>query len=75
VRLGLVASINRPGGNRTGMNLVTHTRDAKWLELIRELIPTTTTIAVLLNPNNPSAESNKSDMQVERARLACKTAF
>lgn len=62
VRLGLVASMNRPGGNRTGMHLVTNTLDAKRLELLRELVPTATTIAVLLNPNNPSVELSKTNL-------------
>jgi putative ABC transport system substrate-binding protein len=62
VQLGLVASMNRPGGNRTGVHLVTHTLDAKRLELLRELVPTATTIAILLNPNNPSADFNKTNV-------------
>jgi putative ABC transport system substrate-binding protein len=62
VRLGLVASINRPGGNRTGMNLVTHTLDAKRLELIRELIPTATT--------RGSVESKQSEPRVQQHRCA-----
>jgi putative ABC transport system substrate-binding protein len=69
VRLGLVVSMNRPGGNRTGVNLVTHTLDAKRLQLLRELVPTVTTIATLLNPNNPSAESNKTSLQAAARTL------
>ena len=63
VRLGLVASMNRPGGNRTGMNLITHTLDAKRFELIRELVPAATKVGVLLNPTNPADESNRADVQ------------
>lgn len=62
IRQGLVASMNRPGGNRTGINLITHTLNAKRLEMIRELIPAATSIGVLLNPSNPSAETNKTDV-------------
>jgi putative tryptophan/tyrosine transport system substrate-binding protein len=69
VQLGLVVSMNRPGGNRTGVNLVTHTLDAKRLQLLRELVPTVTTIATLLNPNNPSAESNKTSLQAAARTL------
>jgi putative tryptophan/tyrosine transport system substrate-binding protein len=53
VEIGLVASLNRPGGNLTGMsNLVTAVA-AKRLALLHELIPTTTLIACLVNPTNP----------------------
>jgi putative ABC transport system substrate-binding protein len=69
VRIGLAASMNRPGGNRTGMSLITHTLDAKRLELIRELLPATTTIAVLLNPTNPSARTNETDIQKAASAL------
>ena len=63
VQLGFVASMNRPGGNRTGMSLVTHTLNAKRLELLRELVPGAATIAVLLNPRNPSAPTNEADIK------------
>jgi putative tryptophan/tyrosine transport system substrate-binding protein len=57
VRHGLVASFNRPGGNVTGMTLFTAELEAKRLELLRELVPGVTKIAVLLDPNNPNFDA------------------
>jgi ABC-type uncharacterized transport system substrate-binding protein len=52
VQLGLVASLNRPGGNLTGFNNVTNELGAKGLALLHELVPGTETIGFLGNPNN-----------------------
>ena len=52
VQNGLIASFNRPGGNLTGMTVITNTLWPKRLELLRELLPTTPLIALLINPTN-----------------------
>ena len=52
VQNGLVASFNRPGGNLTGVTVITNTLWPKRLELLRELLPTTPLIALLVNPTN-----------------------
>jgi putative ABC transport system substrate-binding protein len=56
VGIGLVASLNRPGGNVTGMSLFNPVLSAKRLELLRELVPSAAVIAYLLNPGTPSAK-------------------
>ena len=56
VRVGLVASLNRPGGNLTGMSLFTYDVAAKGAQFLKELLPTATAIAYLVNSSNPTAE-------------------
>jgi ABC-type uncharacterized transport system substrate-binding protein len=64
VRLGLVASLARPGGNLTGINFLTSELVAKRLELLRELLPATTRVAVLVNPTNAtSTETTLRDVE------------
>ena len=55
VRLGLVTSLARPGGNLTGFNILTGELAAKRLELLRELVPSATRLAVLVNPADASS--------------------
>jgi putative tryptophan/tyrosine transport system substrate-binding protein len=68
VQFGLVASLNRPGGNITGVSFLTADLGAKRLGLLHELLPTVTVIAVLVKSDNPNAESVVRDAQ-EAARL------
>ena len=57
VHFGLVASLNRPGGNVTGVNFLTADMGEKALALIHELVPKAALAAMLVNPNNPNADS------------------
>jgi putative tryptophan/tyrosine transport system substrate-binding protein len=63
VSIGLVASMNRPGGNATGVSYFTSTLGPKRLELLRELVPQATTIAFLVNQTNPVTEGDTKEMQ------------
>src|SRR5262245_43753688 len=63
VDLGLVSSLNRPGGNVTGVTFITNTLGAKRLELLRELVPDAKVIGFLIHPGNPSSESQIRDVQ------------
>ena len=65
VKAGLVASLNRPGGNATGVVNISTELTGKRLELLRELVPTAALIAVLFNPASPDAEGQV--VEVERA--------
>ena len=67
VERGLVASLNRPGGNVTGISLLGATLEAKRLGLLHDLVPQAATIGVLLNPDFPPAARQLRDMQ-EAAR-------
>jgi putative tryptophan/tyrosine transport system substrate-binding protein len=63
VELGLIASLNRPGGNITGVTQLGVEVGPKRLELLRELIPTATIMASLVHPTNPNAETISRNLQ------------
>ena len=70
VELGLVASLNHPGGNLTGVTDLAQELGPKRLELLHELVPTATVVAVLVNPSYPGAEILLRDLQVAARTLA-----
>ena len=63
IKLGLVASYNRPGGNATGANILAAEMDGKRLGLLHELMPNATRVGVLLNPNFPAYTEQLNDLQ------------
>jgi ABC-type uncharacterized transport system substrate-binding protein len=63
IKLGFVASLNRPGGNVTGVSFFSVVLEAKRLGILRELVPTAAMIAVLLNPKFPDAEAQSREVQ------------
>jgi putative tryptophan/tyrosine transport system substrate-binding protein len=63
VRDGLVASLNRPGGNVTGVVFFTSVLGAKRLELLHQLVPNATMIGMLVNPNTAETERERNDVQ------------
>jgi putative tryptophan/tyrosine transport system substrate-binding protein len=69
VKLGLVASLNRPEGNVTGVNVLTSELVIKRLELLRDLIPNAKLIAVLANPINFATPTNLQDLQAAARAL------
>jgi putative ABC transport system substrate-binding protein len=76
VRLGLVASLNRPGGNATGINFFTAEVTAKRLGLLRELVPAANRIAVLVNPGNVGrAALTRAELEPEARALGLQIKF
>jgi putative ABC transport system substrate-binding protein len=69
VKIGLVATLSRPGGNVTGFSLFTSELEPKKLALLRELVPNALLIAMLVNPSNPSAETDIEDVQKAAAAI------
>ena len=70
IQIGLVTSLSRPGGNVTGVSFMTTAAlAAKRLGLLRELVPNVTTIAYLMNPNNPAAEIEMREVQAAASSL------
>src|SRR5215470_10286375 len=63
VKAGLVASFNRPGGNVTGATFLLNALVAKRLALLREFVPSVSLIGVIVNPSNPNAQSDVTDVQ------------
>jgi len=74
VKLGIVASLARPGGNLTGINFLSIELAAKRLELLRELVPGAARVAVLVNPANiTTAESTLRGMEPAARVMGCKS--
>jgi putative tryptophan/tyrosine transport system substrate-binding protein len=69
VKLGLVASLNRPGGNATGVSFFIGGLGAKRLEMMRVLVPTAKTVGIIANPSNPVTGPEVADMQAASRQL------
>jgi putative tryptophan/tyrosine transport system substrate-binding protein len=70
VRTGLVSTINRPGGNATGVYFLTTLLAPKRMELMRTLLPRARSIAAFVNPDNPNAEDHVRDLQAAAGTFA-----
>src|SRR3989442_1327402 len=73
VRFGLVASLNRPGGHVTGVSLLTSLIGAKRVELLRQVAPKISRVALLMNPSNPNAATEQADAQDSARKLGLET--
>jgi putative ABC transport system substrate-binding protein len=73
VAMGFVASLNRPGGNITGVTFIAGELGPKRVELVRELVPKAAAIGLILNPDIPNAELDASEMQGAARRLGLQT--
>src|SRR6266700_902519 len=73
VRFGLVASLNRPGAHVTGISLLSSVLGAKRVELLHELAPKVSRIALLMNPSNPNATAEQADAQAGARKLGRET--
>jgi putative ABC transport system substrate-binding protein len=63
VKAGLVARLNRPGANITGVSNISATLAAKRLELVHQLVPDAATIAILVDPTGPTSDTQRTDLQ------------
>ncbi len=64
VKMGIVASLNRPGGNVTGVIFFNNVLGSKRLQVLRELAPKATVVGMIVNPKNPNTEFDLQDMQL-----------
>src|SRR6266702_5794507 len=73
VRFGLVASLNRPGGNVTGILFNQNVLGAKRVELLREIAPNVSRVALLMNPTNPNVDVERMDAEAGARKLGLET--
>lgn len=73
VRFGLVKSINRPGGNVTGILFNQNVLGAKRVELLRQISPNISRVALLMNPTNPNVKVEQADAEAGAKKLALET--
>jgi putative ABC transport system substrate-binding protein len=69
VQIGLVASLNRPGGNLTGVTVLSVEVGPKLVELMHAAVPTAKSMALLINPRNPNADAQSKNLQAAAQRL------
>ena len=75
IRLGLIESFNRPGGNVTGVSVITSGAIAKRLELLREMVPGAGVCGLLLNRSNPNAEAESHELEAAARTLGQPVTF
>jgi putative ABC transport system substrate-binding protein len=75
VELGLVDSLNRPGGNATGITMFLNELSGKRLEILRELVPNISRVAFMVNPTNPRTRINARQMQTDARIAGMETVF
>ena len=75
IKFGLVSSLNRPGGNITGVTLFAYLLDAKRVELMHELAPGTSTVGLLVNPNTPQAEAQSTEVEAASRKFGQRLAI
>lgn len=73
IRFGLVKSLNRPGGNVTGILFNQNVLGSKRVELLREMAPNVSRVALLMNPTNPNVKIEEADAQAGAKKLGVKT--
>jgi putative tryptophan/tyrosine transport system substrate-binding protein len=73
VKVGLVASLNRPGGNVTGVNMLSVALEAKRMQLLHELVPKATLVAILVNPKTPDVETEITDLEAAANTIGWQT--
>jgi putative tryptophan/tyrosine transport system substrate-binding protein len=73
VRFGLVASLNRPRGHVTGVSLLTSMIGAKRIELLRQVAPKISRVALVMNPSNPTASAEQADAEDGARKLGLET--
>jgi putative tryptophan/tyrosine transport system substrate-binding protein len=69
VKTGAVAALNHPGGNVTGVSLLSVAMEAKRLQLLHELVPSAAIIAIVVNPNNPQADEQLQELETAARTL------
>ena len=73
IKSGLVASLSRPGGNLTGVNMLSVALEAKRMELLHELFPAAALVAVLVNPNTPDLETQTRELDAAAKTIGLQT--